>query len=66
MVGYHHFMEEILIEKRNEIIWSLFTQQDYSIRQIAFIFNISKSNIHLIINQMPEDWKSPWFKKNSK
>ncbi len=59
-------MEEILIEKRNEIIWSLFTQQDYSIRQIAFIFNISKSNTHLIINQMPEDWKSPWFKKNLK
>lgn len=55
-------IEQILVEKRNEIIWSLFTQQTYSIRQIAFMFNQPKSTIHLIINQMPEDWISPWKK----
>lgn len=55
--------ENILTEKRNEIIWSLFIQQSYSIRNIAYIFNLPKSTIHNIINSMPEDWQSPWKKQ---
>lgn len=52
-----------LVAKRNEYIWSLVAQK-YSYAEIADIFNLSKSRIHVIANNMPAGWKSPWIKMN--
>lgn len=50
-----------LVEKRNEYIWSL-AKQEYSCSEIADIFNLSRSRIHVIISKMPNTWVSPWKK----
>lgn len=56
--------ESYLVDKRNEILWSL-GQQSYSLSQIAWIFNMSKTAVHNIIKETPKDWKSPFIKVTS-
>ena len=54
-------MKPHLSTKRAEIIWAL-RQQDYTLGDIGNIFNISRQRVHIICEQMPTDWKSPWIK----
>jgi len=54
-------VEQYLIDKRKEFIFAL-TKQGYNTRQIAYIFGMSRSNAHVIMQQMPENYVSPWKK----
>lgn len=51
-----------LIDKRNEWIWSLFVQQDYTPTEIALMANLHKTTVGDIIKKKPEGWTSPWIK----
>lgn len=55
-------IEPYIIDKRKEFIFAL-TKQGYNSRQIAYIFGMSKSNAHLIMQQMPANYESPWKKQ---
>ena len=54
-------MKQYLYAKRDEIIWSL-GSQDYSLADIAAVFNMSKTGVHKIISKRPDGWSSPWVK----
>lgn len=55
-------VEEYIIHKRDEIIWSLYSQ-GYTSAQISRMFNnMSKSNTHKIVVRCPKGYKSPWIK----
>jgi len=54
-------IEGYLLEKRNEILWSM-SLQDYSLSQLAWVFGISKTAIYNIVKERPENWISPWTK----
>lgn len=66
-VDKHHRPDKIpqhLREKRNELVWSLAQQQDYTAEDIRQIFNFAHvSSTWRIIKKMPQAWKSPWVKK---
>ena len=51
-------------DKRDELIWSV-SSQDYSLADIAEMYNLSKTQIHNIIKAKPVGWKSPWVKRRS-
>jgi len=58
-------IEQHLADKRDEIIWSLADQQDYSPVQIGKIFNLRHiSTVTRIIARKPERWQSPWIKRS--
>ena len=53
-----------LLNKRDELIWSLSSQQDYSPAEICKIFNIRHiSTVTRIVARKPERWLSPWVKR---
>ena len=55
-----------LLDKRDELIWSLAAQQDYAPVDIARIFNIRhRSTVLRIIARKPERWISPWVKRDA-
>jgi hypothetical protein len=55
-------IEEYLIYKRNEIVWSL-VSQGYTPAQITRMFsNLGRSNTHKIVVNCPKNYKSPWVK----
>jgi len=55
--------EQYLLDKRDEIIWSLSDQQGYLPAQIGKIFNLRHiSTVMRIIARKPERWQSPWTK----
>lgn len=59
-------VEKHLIDKRDELIWSLAVQQDYSPVQIGKIFNLRHiSTVVRIIARKPERWQSPWVKRTT-
>ena len=59
-------VEKHLLDKRDEIIWSLSDQQDYSPAQIGKIFNIRYiSTVMRIIARKPIRWQSPWIKRTN-
>jgi predicted DNA-binding protein YlxM (UPF0122 family) len=60
MIYYIH-MKQYLYAKRDEIIWSL-GSQDYSLADIAAVFNLSKTAVHKIMGKKPDGWSSPWVK----
>lgn len=51
-----------LIDKRNEWIWSLYIQQDYTPAEIAQMANLHRSTVGDIIKKIPSGWTSPWVK----
>jgi len=55
-------IKEYLLEKRNELIWSL-SDQDYSQADIGSIFSLSKARVSEIMALKPAGWKSPWVKR---
>lgn len=56
-------IEKHIEDKRTELIWALH-RQDYTSRQLAYIFGMSRSNVHKITSKMDPKWQSPW-KKNT-
>ena len=54
-------IEPYVVEKRHELIWAL-AKQGYNIRHIAYIFGLSTSMAHNIIQKMPANYESPWKK----
>jgi hypothetical protein len=57
-------LPENLRAKRDEIIWSLYIQQEYTARQIQMMFNLKhNSTVTRIISRKPRWWKSPWVKR---
>lgn len=57
-------IEKHLLDKRDELMWSLSDQQDYSPAQIGKIFNIRHiSTVTRIIARKPIRWQSPWMKR---
>lgn len=56
-------IEGYAVEKRNELLWSIHSQ-GFNLRQLAFIFGMSKSQAHNIINEKPKGWVSPWVKRS--
>ena len=54
-------MKQYLYPKRDEIIRAL-GQQDYSLADIAAMFNLSKTAVHKIIKATPAGWVTPWKK----
>lgn len=55
-------IEDYLIKKRDEIVWSLRTQ-GFTPAQITRMFsNMGRSNTHKIVSKMPKGYKSPWVK----
>ena len=53
-----------LQDKRNELIWSLSEQQEYSPTDIQKMFNFGHlSTVTRIIARKPSWWVSPWVKK---
>lgn len=54
-------IETYAVEKRNELIWAI-SQQGFNLRQLAYIFGISKSQVHNILKEMPVNWETPWKK----
>lgn len=57
MADIKHYLKE----KRQELIWAL-SKQDYSLADIAAMFNTSKTAVHRVVNKMPEGWETPWTK----
>jgi hypothetical protein len=56
-------MKEHLRQKREEIIWSLLNQQNFSMRDVGTMFNITNpTTVMRIYKRMPKGWKSPWIK----
>lgn len=54
-------IEEYAVEKRNELVWAI-SDQGFNLRQLSFIFGMSKSQIHNILQDKPKGWTSPWVK----
>lgn len=54
-------IETYAVEKRNELIWAV-SSQGFNLRQLAFIFGMSKSQAHNILQDKPTGWESPWKK----
>lgn len=54
-------MEKYLSDKRDELVWALL-MQDYTVAQVARIFNVHRSLIHQILKRKPEGWKPKWRK----
>ena len=54
-------MKKYLQYKRDELVWALGTQ-DYSLADIAAVFNMSKTGVHKIMSKCPDSWVSPWVK----
>lgn len=54
-------MKEYVRHKRDELIWALIVQ-DYSLQDVADMFNINKTAIHRIVKARPKNWESPWKK----
>lgn len=57
--------EIYLIEKRNEIIFSL-ASQGYTKAQIGRMFRLERATVGVILNKMPQGYVSPWKKIGSK
>ena len=56
-------LKKHLLEKRNELIWSLAVQQEYSFADVARIMNIKHvSTVMRIVGRKPTNWVSPWKK----
>jgi predicted DNA-binding protein YlxM (UPF0122 family) len=55
-------MKKYVEEKRSEIIRAL-GQQDYTLQDIADMFNASKTSIFRIIDSTPKGWITPWIKR---
>ena len=52
-----------ILEKRDELIWALAIQQEYSFSDVARIMNIKhRSTIFRIVDRKPKNWTSPWKK----
>lgn len=57
-------LKEILDNKRNELVWSLSTQE-YTQEDIAYILKgVDRSSISRIIAKRPKSWVSPWVKRS--
>ena len=57
-------IQDILDQKRNELIWAL-SLQDYTHEDIANILrNADRSTVTRTINKMPKGWKPKWVKRN--
>lgn len=55
-------MQELLDQKRTELIWAL-SLQEYTHEDIAYILrSVDRSTITRTINRRPENWSSPWVK----
>lgn len=54
-------MKPYLSTKRAELMWAL-RQQHYTFEDIGDIFNVSRQRVHIICEQMPDGWQSPWIK----
>jgi len=58
-------MEELLDNKRTELIWAL-SLQEYTQDDIAYILrDADRSTISRIISKKPEDWQPKWVKRNA-
>ncbi len=53
--------EQHIRDKKYELIWAL-DDQDYSLPQIAVMFNIHRSSVMRIIKKKPKGWKPKWVK----
>ena len=52
-----------LLEKRDELIWALAIQQEYSFADVSRIMNIKHvSTVLRIVGRKPQNWTSPWKK----
>lgn len=58
-------MKIYLEEKRDEYIRAI-GGQDYSLADIAEMFNINKTKVHRIIKATPDGWQTPWVKRTKK
>jgi hypothetical protein len=57
-------MEELLDNKRTELIWAL-SLQDYTQEDIAYIMrDADRSTIGRIISRRPSDWQPKWVKRS--
>ena len=64
--GVDKKIENHLMSKRDELIWSLSAQQDYRPSQIAKIFNFEHiSTVMRIIERKPQRWQSPWVRRGT-
>ena len=53
--------ELYIIEKRNEIIFSL-ASQGYTQAQIGRMFRLERATVGIILKRMPNGYVSPWKK----
>jgi len=58
-------MEELLDNKRTELIWAL-SLQDYTQEDISYIMrDADRSTISRIISRRPSDWQPKWVKRSA-
>ena len=58
-------MEELLDNKRTELIWAL-SLQDYTQEDISYIMrDADRSTISRIISRRPGDWQPKWVKRSA-
>ncbi len=55
-------LEQYLLEKRNEIIYAL-SSQDYNEAQIGRIFRLSRVSVHRILKDKPNGYRPKWVKR---
>lgn len=55
-------MEQYVIDKKRELIFALH-KQGYNSRHLSFLFGVSRSQAHNIVQEMPKNWESPWKKQ---
>lgn len=54
-----------LLDKRDELIWAL-SLQDFSLADIAFMFNIGhREQVSRIIKKKPSDWSPKWVRRTT-
>lgn len=53
--------EQYLVDKKRELIYALH-KQGYNSRQLAYLFGVSRSFAHNIVQEIPANWESPWKK----
>lgn len=54
-----------LADKRNELMWSLSSQQEYAPVDIQLMFNFEHmSTVTRILQAKPKWWVSPWVKRD--
>lgn len=57
-------IQELLDQKRTELIWAL-SLQEYTHDDIAYILrNADRSTITRTINKRPENWQPKWVKRS--